>query len=156
MIFCQICQLAELNPNAIFLKVNYEELKTMCYSLHIHVLPMFRFYRGAEGRVCSFSCTNATVRLLFIARFLITLKGLFVFQMLSPNSCITDQEIQRCIGKAWDWAIKFWSCKRSRWIWANEFSINPWDFNAFTISILQGRKCGGFGYGKHRFFWCLE
>lgn len=58
----KICQLAELNPNAIFLKVNCEELKTMCYSLHIHVLPFFRFYRGAEGRVCSFSCTNATIK----------------------------------------------------------------------------------------------
>lgn len=59
----QICQIAELYPTAIFLKVNYEELKTMCQSLHIHVLPFFRFYRGAEGRVCSFSCTNATVRI---------------------------------------------------------------------------------------------
>ncbi|XP_059643335.1 thioredoxin-like 1-2, chloroplastic [Cornus florida] len=58
----KICQMAELNPNAIFLQVNYEELKTMCYSLHIHVLPFFRFYRGAEGRVCSFSCTNATIK----------------------------------------------------------------------------------------------
>ncbi|KAL3528401.1 hypothetical protein ACH5RR_007723 [Cinchona calisaya] len=58
----KICQLAESNPNAIFLKVNYEELKTMCHSLHIHVLPFFRFYRGAEGRLCSFSCTNATIK----------------------------------------------------------------------------------------------
>ncbi|CDP12276.1 unnamed protein product [Coffea canephora] len=58
----KICQLAESNPNAIFLKVNYEELKPMCYSLHIHVLPFFRFYRGAEGRLCSFSCTNATIK----------------------------------------------------------------------------------------------
>lgn len=33
----------------------------MCYSLNVHVLPFFRFYRGAQGRVCSFSCTNATV-----------------------------------------------------------------------------------------------
>lgn len=57
----QICQLAELNPNALFLKVNYDQLKTLCYGLHIHVLPLFRFYRGAEGRLCSFSCTNATV-----------------------------------------------------------------------------------------------
>lgn len=57
----KICQLAELNPGAIFLKVNYEELKTMCHSLHIHVLPFFRFYRGPEGRLCSFSCTNATI-----------------------------------------------------------------------------------------------
>lgn len=58
----KICQLAESNPDAVFLKVNYEELKTMCYSLHIHVLPFFRFYRGAEGRLCSFSCTNATIK----------------------------------------------------------------------------------------------
>nr|GME00915.1 thioredoxin-like 1-2, chloroplastic [Ipomoea batatas] len=57
----KICQLAETNQNAIFLKVNYEEHKPMCHSLHIHVLPFFRFYRGAEGRVCSFSCTIATV-----------------------------------------------------------------------------------------------
>lgn len=50
-----------MNPNAIFLKVNYEEHKAMCYALHVHVLPFFRFYKGAEGRACSFSCTNATV-----------------------------------------------------------------------------------------------
>lgn len=58
----KICQIAELYPNAIFLQVNYEKLKTMCHSLHIHVLPFFRFYRGAEGRVCGFSCTNATIK----------------------------------------------------------------------------------------------
>lgn len=58
----KICQLAEMNPNAIFLKVNYEELKKMCHALHIHVLPFFRFYKGAEGRLCSFSCTNATIK----------------------------------------------------------------------------------------------
>ncbi|CAH9092642.1 unnamed protein product [Cuscuta europaea] len=58
----KICQLAEANQSAIFLKVNYEEHKAMCHSLHIHVLPYFRFYRGAEGRLCSFSCTNATIK----------------------------------------------------------------------------------------------
>ncbi|OMO69200.1 Thioredoxin [Corchorus capsularis] len=58
----KICQLAEQNPNAIFLEVNFEELNTMCQCLNIHVLPFFRFYRGAEGRVCSFSCTNATIK----------------------------------------------------------------------------------------------
>ncbi|KAJ4974063.1 hypothetical protein NE237_007237 [Protea cynaroides] len=51
-----------VDPDALFLKVNHEELKTMCYSLNIHVLPFFRFYRGAEGRLCSFSCTNATIK----------------------------------------------------------------------------------------------
>lgn len=58
----KICQLAEQNPDAIFLTVNYEEHKPMCYALHVHVLPFFRFYRGAEGKVCSFSCTNATIK----------------------------------------------------------------------------------------------
>ncbi|XP_009765075.1 thioredoxin-like 1-2, chloroplastic [Nicotiana sylvestris] len=58
----KICQLADSNPDAIFLKVNYEELKAMCHTLRIHVLPFFRFYRGAEGKLCSFSCTNATIK----------------------------------------------------------------------------------------------
>ncbi|XP_055828790.1 thioredoxin-like 1-2, chloroplastic [Solanum dulcamara] len=58
----KICQLADSNPDAIFLKVNYEELKSMCHTLRIHVLPFFRFYRGAEGKLCSFSCTNATIK----------------------------------------------------------------------------------------------
>ncbi|KAH9624369.1 hypothetical protein KSS87_011685, partial [Heliosperma pusillum] len=58
----KICQLAESNPDAIFLKVNYEELKPMCHALHIHVLPFFRFYRGADGRVSSFSCTISTIK----------------------------------------------------------------------------------------------
>ncbi|GER38577.1 thioredoxin 2 [Striga asiatica] len=58
----KICQLAEKNPNAIFMKLNYEKNKAMCYALHVHVLPFFRFYRGAEGKVGSFSCTNATIK----------------------------------------------------------------------------------------------
>ncbi|KAJ9179936.1 hypothetical protein P3X46_008246 [Hevea brasiliensis] len=58
----KICQLAEMSPDVQFLQVNYEDHKSMCYSLNVHVLPFFRFYRGAEGRVCSFSCTNATIK----------------------------------------------------------------------------------------------
>ncbi|KAJ6951704.1 thioredoxin-like 1-1 [Populus alba x Populus x berolinensis] len=58
----KICQLAEMNPDVLFLQVNYEEHKSMCYSLNVHVLPFFRFYRGAHGRLCSFSCTNATIK----------------------------------------------------------------------------------------------
>lgn len=61
-LYPKICQLAESNPNAMFLTVNYEEHKAMCYALNVHVLPFFRFYRGAEGKVCSFSCTNATIK----------------------------------------------------------------------------------------------
>eukprot|EP00252_Welwitschia_mirabilis_P027908 TRINITY_DN9791_c0_g1_i3.p1 TRINITY_DN9791_c0_g1~~TRINITY_DN9791_c0_g1_i3.p1 ORF type:complete len:195 (-),score=39.48 TRINITY_DN9791_c0_g1_i3:824-1408(-) len=58
----KICQLAETNPDVEFVKVNHEENKSMCYSLHIHVLPFFQFYRGAHGRLCSFSCTNGTIK----------------------------------------------------------------------------------------------
>ncbi|KAL4325788.1 hypothetical protein GQ457_11G006550 [Hibiscus cannabinus] len=58
----KICQFAEMNPDVQFLQVNHEEHKSMCYSLNVHVLPFFRFYRGAQGRVCSFSCTNATIK----------------------------------------------------------------------------------------------
>ncbi|MCD7449369.1 hypothetical protein HAX54_051800 [Datura stramonium] len=61
-LYPKIYQLAEMNPDVQFLHVNYEELKSMCYSLNVHVLPFFRFYRGAEGRLCSFSCTNATIK----------------------------------------------------------------------------------------------
>ncbi|GLT87383.1 hypothetical protein SLE2022_054690 [Rubroshorea leprosula] len=57
----KICQLAESNPDVQF-QVNYEEHNSMCYSLNVHVLPFFRFYRGAHGRLCSFSCTNATIK----------------------------------------------------------------------------------------------
>ncbi|CAL9194014.1 unnamed protein product [Musa hybrid cultivar] len=58
----KICQFAELNPDVQFLQLNHEEHKSMCYSLNVHVLPFFRFYRGAHGRLCSFSCTNATIK----------------------------------------------------------------------------------------------
>ncbi|XP_075478986.1 thioredoxin-like 1-2, chloroplastic [Primulina tabacum] len=63
----KICQMAELNPDTIFVMVNYEQHKAMCYALHVHVLPFFRFYRGAEGRLCSFSCTNATINKFKVA-----------------------------------------------------------------------------------------
>lgn len=60
----KICQMAGMNPKAIFLKINYEKHRAMCGALNVHVLPFFRFYRGDEGRVCSFSCTNATIKKL--------------------------------------------------------------------------------------------
>ncbi|KAL9272602.1 Thioredoxin-like 1-2, chloroplastic-like protein [Drosera capensis] len=58
----KLCQLAEANPGALFLQVNHENLQPLCHALHVHVLPFFRFYRGAEGHVCSFSCTIATIK----------------------------------------------------------------------------------------------
>ncbi|KAE8707782.1 Thioredoxin-like 1-2 [Hibiscus syriacus] len=61
-LFPKTCQLAKMNPGLQFLQVNYEEHKSMCYSLNVHVLPFFQFYRGAQGRLCQFSCTNATIQ----------------------------------------------------------------------------------------------
>ncbi|KAI9121264.1 hypothetical protein K1719_008297 [Acacia pycnantha] len=58
----KLCQFAEMNPDVLFLQVNNEEHRAMSYSLGVHVLPFFRFYRGAQGRLCSFSCTNATIK----------------------------------------------------------------------------------------------
>ncbi|XP_010546157.1 PREDICTED: thioredoxin-like 1-2, chloroplastic [Tarenaya hassleriana] len=57
----KIYQLAESNPGVLFLKVNQEELRAMCHGLNVHVLPFFRFYRGVDGKLCSFSCTIATI-----------------------------------------------------------------------------------------------
>ncbi|KAF7123780.1 hypothetical protein RHSIM_Rhsim12G0091700 [Rhododendron simsii] len=34
------CQIVEMNPEVQFLQVNYEEHKSMCYSLNVHVLPI--------------------------------------------------------------------------------------------------------------------
>ncbi|KAK8477331.1 hypothetical protein V6N11_012836 [Hibiscus sabdariffa] len=61
-LFPKICQLAKMNPHLQFLQLNYEEHKSMCHTLNVHVLPFFRFYRGAQGRLCQFSCTNATIK----------------------------------------------------------------------------------------------
>ncbi|KAJ3682958.1 hypothetical protein LUZ60_013185 [Juncus effusus] len=58
----KICQFAEANPDVLFLQVNYEKHKSMCYSLHVHVLPFFWFFRGAQGRLTGFSCTNQTIK----------------------------------------------------------------------------------------------
>ncbi|KAG7568990.1 Thioredoxin domain, partial [Arabidopsis thaliana x Arabidopsis arenosa] len=58
----KICKIAEKNPEVEFLQVNYEDHRSLCQSLNVHVLPFFRFYRGSSGRVCSFSCTNATIK----------------------------------------------------------------------------------------------
>lgn len=88
----QICQLAEMNPNALFLHINFENHKEMCDALNIKVLPFFRFYRGEEGRACSFSCTNATVSdQLFLILCLKVLVSYHVADLCFHE--LTDQEI---------------------------------------------------------------
>ncbi|KAL6890598.1 hypothetical protein ACP4OV_008853 [Aristida adscensionis] len=57
----KVHQFAGMNPELLFLMVNYDQHKDICKRLNVHVLPLFRFYRGAEGRICSFSCTITTI-----------------------------------------------------------------------------------------------
>ncbi|CAL9159273.1 unnamed protein product [Musa hybrid cultivar] len=61
VLYPKICQFAVMNRGVLFLRINHEKHKSMCCSLNVHVLPFSRFYRGAHGRLCSFSCTNATI-----------------------------------------------------------------------------------------------
>ncbi|GJN30399.1 hypothetical protein PR202_gb18704 [Eleusine coracana subsp. coracana] len=57
----KVRQYAGIHPELQFLLINCDEHREIGQSHNIHVLPMFRFYRGAEGRICSFSCTIATI-----------------------------------------------------------------------------------------------
>ncbi|KZV20380.1 Atypical CYS HIS rich thioredoxin 2, partial [Dorcoceras hygrometricum] len=50
---------ADEHPDIVFLKVNFDENKSLCKSLNVKVLPHFHFYRGADGLLESFSCSLA-------------------------------------------------------------------------------------------------
>ncbi|XP_038987186.1 thioredoxin-like 2, chloroplastic [Phoenix dactylifera] len=56
-LFPKLCKIAGENPDILFIKVNFDENKTMCKQLNIKVLPYFHFYRGADGQLESFSCS---------------------------------------------------------------------------------------------------
>lgn len=66
----QLCRTAEEHSEIVFLKVNFDENKPMCKSLNVKVLPFFHFYRGAHGRLDSFSCSLAKVSILITASHL--------------------------------------------------------------------------------------
>ncbi|VFQ87972.1 unnamed protein product [Cuscuta campestris] len=63
-LFPKLCMLAEEHPEILFLKVNFDENKSLCKSLNVKVLPFFQFYRGANGLVDSFSCSLAKLQKL--------------------------------------------------------------------------------------------
>lgn len=63
-LYPKLCKIAAEHPEIIFLKINFDENKPMCKSLNIKVLPYFHFYRGAEGRIESFSCSLAKLQKL--------------------------------------------------------------------------------------------
>ncbi|CAA7025406.1 unnamed protein product [Microthlaspi erraticum] len=57
--FPKLCKTAEQHPEILFLKVNFDENKSLCKSLNVKVLPYFHLYRGVDGQVESFSCSLA-------------------------------------------------------------------------------------------------
>ncbi|KAL2516339.1 thioredoxin-like 2 [Forsythia ovata] len=63
-LFPKVCKIAAQHPEIIFLKVNFDENKSLCKSLNIKVLPYFHFYRGADGLLESFSCSLAKLQKL--------------------------------------------------------------------------------------------
>ncbi|KAG0494238.1 hypothetical protein HPP92_005232 [Vanilla planifolia] len=58
-LFPKLCKIAEEHQDILFLKVDFDANKPMCRRLNVRVLPFFHFYRGAEGRLESFSCSLA-------------------------------------------------------------------------------------------------
>ncbi|XP_047307602.1 thioredoxin-like 2-1, chloroplastic [Impatiens glandulifera] len=56
-LFPKLCRTAKDHPEILFLKVNFDENKTMCKNLNVKVLPFFHIYRGADGLLDAFSCS---------------------------------------------------------------------------------------------------
>ena len=52
-----MCIRDRANPDVIVLKVEFDDNKDMCRSMGVKVLPFFQLYRGAEGKVASFSAS---------------------------------------------------------------------------------------------------
>ncbi|EPS64408.1 hypothetical protein M569_10377, partial [Genlisea aurea] len=63
-LYPKICKLAEEHPEILFLKVNFDENKSLCKSLNVKVLPYFHLYRGEDGLLDSFSCSLAKLQIL--------------------------------------------------------------------------------------------
>ena len=57
-------QLIGQRSDVQFLKVDFDANKAMCRTLGVKVLPYFHMYRGADGRVASFSASLSKVQRL--------------------------------------------------------------------------------------------
>ena len=63
-LYPKLCKIAAEYPDAVFVKINFDENKDLCKSLGVKVLPYFKFYRGTEGCVAQFSCSIAKIKLM--------------------------------------------------------------------------------------------
>eukprot|EP00240_Pyramimonas_obovata_P013172 CAMPEP_0118928202 /NCGR_PEP_ID=MMETSP1169-20130426/5509_1 /TAXON_ID=36882 /ORGANISM="Pyramimonas obovata, Strain CCMP722" /LENGTH=234 /DNA_ID=CAMNT_0006870125 /DNA_START=157 /DNA_END=861 /DNA_ORIENTATION=- len=57
-------QLASQHPEIIFMKVDFDANNAMCKQLGVKVLPFIHCYRGASGRVSTFSCSISKIKRL--------------------------------------------------------------------------------------------
>lgn len=60
-LYPKLCKIAAANPEVVFLKVEFDDNREMCRSMGVKVLPYFHLYRGAEGKVASFSASISKV-----------------------------------------------------------------------------------------------
>uniref|UniRef100_A0A0C9RTQ3 TSA: Wollemia nobilis Ref_Wollemi_Transcript_13656_1391 transcribed RNA sequence n=1 Tax=Wollemia nobilis TaxID=56998 RepID=A0A0C9RTQ3_9CONI len=57
----KVFQLAAMNSDVKFVRINVEDNAELCSKLNVCVVPFFQIYGGPQGRVHAFSCTIATV-----------------------------------------------------------------------------------------------
>lgn len=60
----KIEQIAEKHPEIIFVKIDYDANNEMCKRMGVRVLPFLQLYRGACGKVTSFSCSISKIKRL--------------------------------------------------------------------------------------------
>ncbi|CAG9463950.1 unnamed protein product [Pedinophyceae sp. YPF-701] len=53
----RVIELCKENPEIVFAKVKFEDNKVICKAMGVKALPFFQFYRGADGRLASFSAS---------------------------------------------------------------------------------------------------
>ena len=61
-LFPKICRIVAEHEEVIFLKVSFEDNKDMCKNMGVKVLPFFRLFQGAKGKVAEFSCTVSKIQ----------------------------------------------------------------------------------------------
>ena len=50
-VFPKVVAAAAANPDALFVKLEFEQNKDVCRALGVKALPSFLFYRGADGKL---------------------------------------------------------------------------------------------------------
>eukprot|EP00976_Prorocentrum_cordatum_P088275 1187242-Prorocentrum_minimum.AAC.5 len=63
-LYPKIEKIAAQHPEIIFIKVDFDANNPMCKQLGVKVLPFIHCYRGASGRVATFSCSISKIKRL--------------------------------------------------------------------------------------------